>query len=284
MKVLLDTDIGNDIDDALTLAYLIAHPECELLGITTVTAGAADRARLASALCLAYGARPPIRAGADRPLAREPLQEPPFDAASLLSRWPHEFAEGDAVDFLLRSIVDSPGEVTLVTIGALTNVAQLFQAHPEVAPQLGSLVLMGGCYFTREHRPEWNIRNDPEAATVVFAADVPHLRAVGLDVTRQVSITPHEYRERFSGALLDFAGPWLARRDAVTFHDPLAAATVFDPTLCEYERAAIRVDAGGWTDLVAGEHEVARSVSPQRFFAHYFEVIGSNPSLGATPI
>jgi purine nucleosidase len=277
VKVLLDTDIGNDIDDALTLAYLIAQPQCELLGVTTVTAGAADRARLASALLVQAKCAVPVAAGAERPLAREPLQEPPFEAEALLARWPHDFTDGPAADLMRRSIVDNPGEVTLIAIGPLTNVALLFRAHPQVPPLLKSLVLMGGRYFTREERPEWNIRNDPEAARVVFAAPVPHLRAVGLDVTRRVSITGDEYRQRFSGLLLDFAGPWLARRDAVTFHDPLAATTVFDPTLCEYERAGISVDEDGWTDLVPGWCEVARSVSPQRFFAHYFGVLGSKP-------
>lgn len=269
MKVLLDTDLGNDIDDALTLAYLLAQPACDLLGVTTVTAGAPDRARLASAVCRYYGREVPIAAGASRPLEREPLQEPPLDAAELLARWPHSEPSGDAIDLMRRSIVDNPGQVTLIAIGPLTNVALL---QPEVLRQLKSLVLMGGRYFTAEDKPEWNIRNDPEAARIAFASPVPRLRAIGLDVTRRVSMTPDEYRQRFSGLLLDFAGPWFARRDRVTFHDPLAAATVFDPSLCEYERARVDVDAEGWTELGPGSHEVARSVSPERFFAHYFGV------------
>ncbi len=273
MKVLLDTDIGNDIDDALALAYLLAHPRCELLGVTTVTAGAPDRARLASAVCRHYGATLPIAAGAERPVTREPLQEPPFEAADLLDRWPHSDPEHDAIDLMRQSIVDNPGAVTLVAIGPLTNVARLFQAHPEVVPRLRSLVLMGGCYFSREDKPEWNLRNDPDAARIVFAAGVPHLRALGLDVTRRVHMTPSAFRDRFSGVLLDFAGPWLARRDRVTFHDPLAAATVFEPDLCTYEAAGITVDGDGWTTLGPGTAEVAQTVAAERFFTHYFEVL-----------
>src|SRR5207244_10909913 len=89
--------------------------------------------------------------------------------------------------------------------------------HPEVVSQLKSLVLMGGSYFGRQDKPEWNIRNDPEAAAIVFASPVPRLRAIGLDVTRHVNITADEYRQRFSGLLLDFAGPWVRRVDRVTF-------------------------------------------------------------------
>src|SRR5688572_7996186 len=108
MKILLDTDLGNDIDDALCLAYLLANPECELLGVTTVTAGAVDRARLASALCRAASKDVPIRAGAERPLSGEPLQAPPFEADALLAAWPHEadFAPEAAVNFLNEIILD----------------------------------------------------------------------------------------------------------------------------------------------------------------------------------
>lgn len=277
MKVLLDTDIGNDIDDAVCLTYLLAQPECELLGITTVTAGSLERARLASALCMHAGRQIPIRPGADRPLQREPLQEPPLSAEKLLARWPHHanFPQGEAVDFLRQTILAYPGEVTLVAIGPLTNIARLFRADPAVVKQLKSLVLMGGRYFTREDKPEWNIRNDPEAAQVVFASPLPHLRAVGLDVTRQVFLTAEEFRARFTGLLLDFSGPWLAERDRVTFHDPLAAATIFE-TFYGYQKGLVTIQPDGSTAFepaVNGPHEVAKSVSPQRFFNHYFTVV-----------
>jgi purine nucleosidase len=237
VKILLDTDLGNDIDDAITLVYLLKQPECELLGITTVTPGALDRAKLASAVCANLGQQIPIRPGAERPLHGEPLQEPPFSASELLSRWPHyaTFPEGEAVDFMRQSILAHPGEVTLVAIGPLTNVGRLLRDHPETASQLKSLVLMGGRFFTAGDQPEWNIRNDPAAARIAFTAPIPHVRAVGLDVTRPVFLTEQEFRSRFDGLLLDFSDPWFARRNRVTFHDPLAAATIFEP-LCGYQK------------------------------------------------
>ncbi len=276
MKILLDTDLGNDIDDAITLTYLLKQPACELLGVTTVTPGALDRAKLASAVCLDLGRQVPIRPGAEFPLTGEPLQEPPFSAAELLARWPHQagFPEGEAVSFLRQTIVAHPGEVTLVAIGPLTNVGRLLRDHPETARALKSLVLMGGRYFTDGSGPEWNIRNDPAAAAVAFAAPVPHLRAVGLDVTRPVFLDAQAFRARFSGLLADFGGPWLRRRDRVTFHDPLAAATVFEP-LCGYAKGNVTVEADGTTLFTpdpAGPHEVAETVSAQDFFAHYFAV------------
>lgn len=273
MKVLLDTDLGNDIDDAICLSYLLSQPECELLGVTTVTADPLSRAMLASALC------PPatqIGPGAARPLDGEPLQEPPFDSAALLARWPHRVTfDDDAVSLMRRVVRSHPHEVTLVAIGALTNVAQLFRADPVVPTLLRSLVLMGGQYLAPSDAGEWNIRNDPAAAAVVFAAPVPHLRAVGLDVTRQVFLSPAEFRARMAGPLLDFAEPWLARRDRVTFHDPLAAATVFAPDICSYRRGRVTL-SGAHTSFAAaadGPHEVAVTVRPDAFFDHYFGLV-----------
>jgi purine nucleosidase len=262
---LLDTDIGNDIDDALTLAYLLAEPSCSLLGITTVTAAPVERAKLASAI--AYGRGIPIAAGAARPLTRDPLQEPPF---TQVGDWPHDESFPDtAVDLLRETILAHPGEVTLLAIGPLTNVASLFQAHPEVVSWLKSLVLMGGRYFTEADLAEWNIRNDPEAAAIVFGAPVPHLRAIGIDVTRQVFLSGEQFRAAISGMLLEFAEPWLERRDRVTFHDPLAAGTIFKP-FCGYEKGVVTVSGTGHTSfspVPGGPHEIAVSVDAAGFLA-----------------
>ncbi len=268
MKVLLDTDIGNDIDDALTLSYLLNHPDCELLGVTTVTAAPHDRAKLASAI--AYGRGIPIAAGAARPLQREPLQEPPF---SRPGSWPHEDTfPNSAVNLMREAILAHPDEVTIVAIGPLTNVAQLLHEHPGLP--LKSIVLMGGRYFTPGDRPEWNIHNDPEAAVAVFGSSLP-VRAIGLDVTRQVTMTEAAFRAHFTGILADFAEPWLQLRGGVTFHDPLAAATLFQP-FCGYERGFVTVDDKGFTAFrpdLAGPHEVAVTVDGPAFLAHHLSFV-----------
>jgi purine nucleosidase len=134
LKVLLDTDIGTDVDDAVCLAYLLAHPECELLGITTVTGQAEQRAALASVVCQAAGKDIPIFPGAEQPLTGE-LRQPLAQQAPALARWPHqsEFPREQEVDFLRRTIRAHPNEVALVTIGPLTNIGALLRADPEVA-------------------------------------------------------------------------------------------------------------------------------------------------------
>src|SRR5271156_3879289 len=113
-KVLLDTDIGSDIDDAVCLAYLLANPACDLLGITTVTGDTVQRASMASVLCKIAGKRVPIHPGRRHPfLIAE--QQPNVPQAAALSRWDHDttFSEGEAVEFLRQTIRANPGEVVL---------------------------------------------------------------------------------------------------------------------------------------------------------------------------
>jgi purine nucleosidase len=118
MKILLDTDIGSDIDDAVALAYLLAHPQAELLGITTVSGEAQKRAMLASALCKAAGKEVPIYPGRDEPLLVSQRQGV-AQQATALDRWAHQasFPAGQAIPFLIDTIGAHPGEITLLTIG-----------------------------------------------------------------------------------------------------------------------------------------------------------------------
>ena len=284
-KILLDTDIGSDIDDAVALAYLLAQPECELLGITTVTGEAEKRAMLASALCRHAGKETPIYPGAESPLLISQAQ-PRAPQAAALSHWPHgsQFPGGEAVEFLRRTIRAHPGEVTLLTIGPLTNIALLFSVDPEIPHLLKGLVMMCGV-FTASGFSEWNAKLDPQAAAIVYRAPVAIHHSIGLDVTLQVSMPIAEVRTRFDTPRLhpvrDFSEIWFEQNDQLTFHDPLAAATIFDPQICSFERGQVEVDLvdvpgqTGWINT--GEnlpHEIATSVDPQRFFEHYFATVG----------
>jgi inosine-uridine nucleoside N-ribohydrolase len=289
VKLLLDTDIGSDIDDAVCLAYLLAQPQCELLGITTVSGEAERRAQMAGAMCNVAGKTIPILPGAEEPLL-VPQRQPTAPQASMLDRWPHStrFAHGAAVEFLRSTVRSNPGEVTLLAIGPLTNIALLFAVDPEIAGLLRSLVLMCGVFETRWGRPrghtEWNAVLDPHAAAMVYAASAPIHRSIGLDVTTQVRMGSDEVRRRFRHPLLapvlDFAQVWFKDRPEICFHDPLAAATIFDDTLCSFDRGAVHVETSSiqaagftyWERAADGPHEVALAVDRERFFAHYFSV------------
>ena len=197
-KVLFDTDIGTDIDDAVCLAYLLAQPACELLGITTVSGEANRRARLASALCVAAGKEVPIYPGAEEPLLIAQRQ-PKAQQADALDAWPHrsEFPEGGAIEFLRNTVRAHPGEITLLAVGPLTNVGLLFRTDPEIPRLLKSLVLMCGQFFGRTPARgpvEWNASCDPHAAAIVYRSAVACHRSHGLDVTQQVRMSANEVR------------------------------------------------------------------------------------------
>jgi purine nucleosidase len=283
VALLLDTDIGSDIDDAVALAYLLREPRCELLGITTVSGQPTVRASLADAVCRAAG-RPdvPIHAGSEMRLDGGVMQ-PECPQAEVLGEFAHVALPPDtAVPFLREAIESHPGEVTLLAVGPMTNLARLFQEAPDVVPKLKQVVLMCG-WFTGA-RPEWNASCDPTATAVVFAANPPDLVSVGLDVTMQCRIETDECVARFTAA----GGPlevvaamtkvWQHGADRVTFNDPLAAALLFEPDLCSTRSGTVQVDDQGGTRLIpgAGPHRVATAVDVDAFFAHYFAVTGAN--------
>ena len=285
-KILLDTDIGSDIDDAVCLAYLLAQPECDLLGITTVSGEGQRRAMMASALCQLAGQDVPVYIGAESPLKIEQRQ-PRAPQADALDKWPHdtEFPQDQAVELLQTTIRAHPGEVILLTIGPLTNIGQLFMAHPEIPGLLKGLVMMGGVFLGEQKvSEEWNILLDPHAAAIVYGAEAAVHRSIGLDVTTLVRLPAAEVRQRFQTELLrpvlDFAEVWFEKQSEIVFHDPLAATTLFDDSICGFETGQVTVETEDTSMLGrthwqagAGPHEIATTVDAARFFDHYFDVV-----------
>ncbi len=286
-KILLDTDIGSDIDDAIALAYLLAQPQCELLGITTVTGEPLKRAMMASAQCKLAGKTIPIYPGAAEPLIIAQRQ-PQAPQAAKLDRWDHEtnFPKGEAVEFLRHTIRANPGEITLFAIGPLTNIALLFHSDPEIPSLLKELVLMCGVFagVNWQHEPlEWNAILDPQATAIVYRAQPPRHRSVGLDVTTKVVMDREQVRQRFQTPylqpVLDFADVWFEQRPEITFHDPLAATLIFDESICSYTTGEVTVELDDkarlgqtkWTPG-SGPHSVALEVDAAKFFDHYFSV------------
>lgn len=289
IPVLLDTDPGSDIDDALAIAYLLSQPLCELRGITTVTGDTAERAGIAEVICRAYGREDiPIVAGARETLVygRGQPHVPHYPAIADL---PHrrDYRPDAAVDFLRETIRAQPGEITLLSIGPLTNVALLFALDPEIPSLLGGFVSMLGSFFREGN--EWNAICDPGATTAVLRRSLAHAM-IGLDVTMQCQMPPEEVRSRFASGphrvILPMAEKWFEASDRITFHDPLAAAVVFEPDLCTYRAGKVHsptsVDDPGATvfqEDSSGEHRVAERVDVDRFFDHYLEVLGSGKAV-----
>lgn len=286
VPVLLDTDPGNDIDDAIAIAYLLCQPRCELVGITTVSGDVNQRAAIAEVLCREAG-RPdvPIVCGRSLSVTGAPSQ-PGCKHYGTIAHLPHRLdrKEDEAAAFIVETVKARPGEVVLLSIGPLTNVALALEADPSLAERLAGFYSMAGAFWCSANK-EWNCTCDGEAARRVCAARRPGHRWFGLDVTTKCRME----REAFLGALDtpllrlvgEMSAAWFAERDAVTFHDPLAAACIFEPELCSYRRGAVRVDAEG-TSLFAeggGDDWVAAEVDAGRFFEHFFGVVRGHASV-----
>ena len=140
-KILLDTDIGSDIDDAFALALIIKSPEIKLLGVTTVSGDTAARARLAAKFLWEAGGKwrqVPVVAGPQE--SAQPIEQ---------THWADGFVSPQilkerAVDFMRREVHRYPGQITLIAIGELTNVAAFIKADPQAAKKIKRTTLMGG--------------------------------------------------------------------------------------------------------------------------------------------
>lgn len=203
IKVILDTDIGTDIDDAYALAFCLRQPEFDLQAVTTVTGHPVERAKLVRHL-LAIGGRPdlPVAAGWSLPLAplspggRKAYLERKPNHTGVASRVPEFFRPGTAVPLILETVNRHPGEVALVAIGPLTNIAAAITADPDLPQKVKCVAMMGG--DLNRNWQEYNVRMDPEAADIVFASGAPMFLATW-EVSRQLVLLP-EHLERVKAA------------------------------------------------------------------------------------
>jgi len=289
MKVIVDTDIGSDIDDAIALVYLLANPQCELIGITTVTGEPEKRAMIASALCIDAGRNIPIYPGAANPLFIErPLRE--AIQAKILPGWAHNtaFPQNQAVQFMRDAIYKNPGEITLLTLGPLTNIAKLFTLHPEIPSMLKGIVMMCG-YFLHKiegwNKCEWNALWDYDASNIVYMAETPSNISIGIDVTSEIDLSNDDFNKMFSKEkfpLIRDLSLYKAHYHGNKFilHDPLASVVVFNRNLCSYKRGIVSVDKTskeflgltGFEPGNNGRHEIAVTVDKEVFFEKYFSV------------
>lgn len=290
-KILLDTDIGGDIDDAICLAYLLKEPKCELIGITTVCGEPEKRAAVADAICRTAGKQIPIVAGLDSTMQPIPVYPAP-DGAEALKFWRHSaYEKADAPAFLYQKIKENPQEITLIGIGNMTNIATLFTTYPDAAGLLKGLYIMNG-YFGEEPLPEpyynWNAWADPLASKIVFATNIAIHRTVPLEVTDSLTIEAKQAKILFRAdsdlmkAVFSFGNAWLESSDKLTLHDPLAAVCVFYPDICHFERGNVQVETeqesnmGGTTFFpnINGNAEIAKNVDRERFYRILSSTLG----------
>ena len=221
IPVIIDTDIGEDIDDILVLAFALSCPQFEVLAVTTVDGDTVARGRIARRVCAAYG-RPsvPVVAGYPRsmPDANEPvpaLQSVTQNAVAPTEQGLPPACDVPADELIARLAADRPGEVYLLTIGSMTNAGQALVRFPATATNLAAIVSNGGNFGPgRPNRIGWNLRYDPVAAAVVARsraqwvllseglgipglshADVDRLATQGLETTDVLHLAILQWRE-----------------------------------------------------------------------------------------
>jgi purine nucleosidase len=212
-KVIYDTDPG--IDDAIALVFQARHPQIDLLGITSVFGNADIDTTTANALYLASRFAPdvPVARGAAAPLASAAPAPIPHihgdDALGNIERTGEVTAREDgraAHRFIIDTVRAHPGEVTLLAVGPLTNLALALRDDPEIASRVREVVVMGGAFGINgvlgnvSPAAEANMRGDPHAADLVFGAPWK-MSIVGLDVTQQTIMT-----QAFLASVRDSAG------------------------------------------------------------------------------
>ncbi|MGE4609699.1 MAG: nucleoside hydrolase [Myxococcota bacterium] len=272
MRVLIDTDpamgsLGGDPEDSFALLLALSSPELTVDGITTVQGNVPVDKGYSSAvhlLSIAGRNEVPVYRGAAQPLspARTPQLRWLEKRAALEQVSPAASppdGQADAADFMARHVLDSPGEITLITIGPLTNVALALQRAPGFAQSVGRIVMMAGAANVPGNvtpSAEFNIWMDPEAAAEVFASGI-EITMVGLDVCEQTHLREELLLElsRSNSPLGQFVGaatlPFIEWRrrvfasDDLHLYDSLAVATAFRPEILTLEPAWVAIETVG---------------------------------------
>lgn len=304
-RIILDTDMGSDVDDALCLALALAAPELELVAVTHVCGDTRLRAQISRRLLdLAGRTDVPVYAGRSRPLGGgDRFVWFGHEGVGILDGAATPIPDADAVDVLCGSF-RAGGDLELVTVGPLTNVAAALAAEPGLAGRIRRLTLMGGyvrgaTYGGVAFPPayDYNLCADPDAAVRVLSAGIP-TRMIPIDVTMQVWLAERDVRamaasssglhnalaravRRWSpgmNASLVGAGADPGIDNAAFLHDPLALACAYDESFCTFEDLCIepRIEDGVLRSRerpagTPGAHRIrcATAVDSQRFVAHY---------------
>lgn len=285
-KVFIDTDIGDDIDDAFALALTMQMPQVEIVGVSTVYRNVDLRAKIVLALADAFGHSFPVAAGLDAPEI-EPVKHFRFETAMpdgrpKITHYGDDMAgytdyTHDAVDALLETAARFPHEVTLLALGPCTNVAAAYRKDPQRFGLFKDVLIMGA--DPTGARIEWNVRCDPEAFATVLDSGLK-TTVVGLDVTNRCGIDEARLQRMFAlpgkgnALLIRMLKVWIADRPGKvpTMHDPLTAA-LLEQSFCTFENVGLRVgltgeDRGRTYKTPVPDMRIATDVDSDAFLAY----------------
>jgi inosine-uridine nucleoside N-ribohydrolase len=285
-KIIIDTDIGDDVDDAFAVALAVRSPELQILGISTSFGDTETKAKLVDRLLGEAGRTDiPVAVGIFDPKIQTSLSQRAYAEGGHFARPSHP----KAVDFILEQIRRYPGEITLVAIGPLVNVGALIDKDEQTFRKLHRVVLMGGSIergyddlgYTKPHGPdaEWNIKNDIPSARKLLASGIP-VFMMPLDST-QLKLDEVKRAILFSAgtpltdALTLLYHEW--GQQTPTLYDPMTTAFIDNPKLCPVKPLHIDIDDKGFTRVDPGtpNAQVCMDSDPEAFFHFYIPRVSS---------
>lgn len=291
-NVWIDTDIGGDIDDALALLLAMASPQIKLLGVSTVYENTLARAKIAKTL-LSFGGfeEVPVYYGEASPLKATYVHTFKLDISRLPktyeeSLFGNALTQANAVD-AIHNAFEKYGTFDIVTLGALTNIARLFQKYPEDIHKIGTLYIMGGA--VNMNLNEFNFSCDPEAADIVLESSAKK-KLVTLDVTFQCALSKQQIdrlrscKSQSVKRVLRMSELW---GNGMILHDPLTLGCLISDDFVEFERGNLKVELEGyysrgkcinlcdfnWRQTGREDLLVAKSVKANEFCAYYVDRI-----------
>ncbi len=249
--VLLDTDIGDDIDDALALTLILQSAEIDLKAVTTVFGDTQQRARLAAYLLRIFGREDvPIAAGIAAPLQirHQPSGVPQAAAVPLNATFP-ALSHLSAPDLMAQIAYKYAGQLTVICIGPLTNIATALMNRPEISVAIRNIVMMGGS--SGIPLPDWNVRSDVRAAQIVLSSGIP-ITMMGLNITlrcpmRGLDVARLSRSTTAHGKLLsELLGIWRQHRSRwhppyPYLHDPLTVEALCSPQNFRFYTMKVKV-------------------------------------------
>ncbi len=285
VRLILDTDVGDDVDDAFAIVQATLHPGIELVAVTTCYGDTGFRARLAKVVLEAMGAgATPVLAGPERRFTDASAVSTQMQSGEgFVGEAGGSF--GDAVEYLLETVMEEPGKVTVCAVGPLTNIAVAMRREVGFAGALKRLVIMGGSVPQGEEDKDYNFYCDPAAAVAVLNSEA-RIRLGPLQVTREA-----RFGQEDRSKALD-TGSELARlliamfdqyvecheRDWTPLYDPATLGTIYDESFVKMERRPLRAERFGNSVRLeegGGAVEVIDEVDGPKFIAHVVELLGT---------
>ncbi len=280
-KIILDTDIGTDVDDAMALAVLLGAKDVDLLGITTVYGDVHLRSTIAMHLCSLLNRTIPTFKGEDKPISGREVWMSGSEGKNfkdLDSFMPQPMS---AVDFLVNAVVAQPEAIDVIAIGPLTNVARAIQSNQGFEKKVKQVWIMGGDFT--QSRVEHNFKCDIDAARIVLESNIP-ISILDLPSSQKTIIRMDEIEQIrnapvFGTILHSEIMSWIEPRnqDWTIPHDPIAALALLAPEFFETSPAGnVMIDPEGlsfWNESPAGNVVLLNPVQPELAVQKMIELI-----------